>query len=195
MRRMSVNQTESSRRTDDESLALAMRDRGDHDAFASLCERHTQAILAYTHSRVFDRTEAEDVSQDVWVKVWRFRGQFTELGVNSFRKWLFRIASRTCIDANRRKRPDCISDELITDLGDDRFDAPDWTVVVAERQSVLESCIGKLPSLQQCIVRATLTGEMTGSAAELCSCSAAQASKAKHLAAKSLRDCTRREGV
>lgn len=181
--------------TSDESLAVEMRDHADHAAYVQLLDRHTRAVLAYCKSRIFRGSDAEDIAQEVWLKVWDRRDQFSDQGSTSFRRWLFTIAGRNCIDANRKKRPDPTDDQYIADLGDEASQAPDWIACLAERQKVLEACIAELPERQQCIVRATLEGDKTGIAASKCNCTAAQASTAKHQAVRSLKDCTESKGV
>ncbi len=181
--------------TDDESLAVDMRDRDDHSAYLALLDRYTRAVLAYCRSRTHRANDAEDVAQDVWLKVWSRRDQFTLQGTASFRRWLFTIAGHTCIDSNRKKRPDPTADEFFVDRGDPADVAPDWIACLAERRQALEACIAELPTRQRCVVRATLAGDKAGAAAEKCQCTAPQASTAKHQAIQSLQACTERKGV
>lgn len=181
---------------DDESLATAMRDSDDQAAYGQLLGRHSLTVFAFCRARVFSSGDVEDVAQEVWMKVWDRRAQFQEQGPTSFRRWLFTVAGRTCIDCNRKKRPETGPEGLFENLSTaSESDSPDWTPLLVERQKVLEHCIAQLTDRQQCVVRATLAGHKTGVAAKQCQCTPAQAANAKHQAIGSLQECTAKKGV
>ena len=92
------------RRPADEDAALAERAAaGDLDAFEQLVSRH-QAVVARVAWRLVGSDDAEDVSQDAFLRAFHrlptFRGQST------FRSWLLRIAHNAALDHLRRRRPD-----------------------------------------------------------------------------------------
>jgi len=71
---------------------LMTRACSDRAAFVQLYRRHYDAVFRYCVHRLFERTAAEDVTSDVFLKVveniHRFKG--TE---KQFRNWLYRIAT------------------------------------------------------------------------------------------------------
>jgi RNA polymerase sigma-70 factor (ECF subfamily) len=70
--------------------------------FAELAERHRAEILAYLTRLLGDRTEAEDVCQDVFV---RALGAFERLPSDAnTRAWLYRIATNAGLNAARGRR-------------------------------------------------------------------------------------------
>ncbi len=75
---------------------------GDLDAFESLVRRHTPT--AYVHALRFfgDPTTAEDVVQEVFIKVYRGIDGFDER--SRFTTWLFRVTRNTCLDFARAGR-------------------------------------------------------------------------------------------
>jgi len=85
-------------------LALAARD-GDRMALAAFVRRSQTEVWRFVASLV-GTTEADDVTQDVYVRAWRSIGRFR--GDASARTWLFVIARRACADAlrgrSRRRR-------------------------------------------------------------------------------------------
>jgi RNA polymerase sigma-70 factor, ECF subfamily len=84
---------------DDTALTLAARE-GDLDAFETLVRAHTPA--AYAHALRFfgDGSAAEDVVQEVWIKVYRSLGSFD--GRARFSTWLYRVVRNTCLDHLRQ---------------------------------------------------------------------------------------------
>ena len=74
---------------------------GDEAAFAELIRKYEDAVYSTVCRYVGDRTEAEDVAQEVFVKVWRHAGSFG--GRSRFSTWLYRIVVNQCL-SHRRKR-------------------------------------------------------------------------------------------
>lgn len=64
-------------------------------------ERYQRKIYAVALGMVKDREEAMDISQEAFVKVYKYLDHFK--GDASFYTWLYRITANLCIDALRRK--------------------------------------------------------------------------------------------
>lgn len=76
--------------------------RGESDLYAQLVGRYARMIQTLV-ARIIDRPEeAEEVTQDVFLKTFRQLGNFT--GRSSFQTWLYRIACNTAISHARRTR-------------------------------------------------------------------------------------------
>ena len=90
--------------TDDATLLGAARD-GDLDAFEALVRAHTPVVYAHALRFFGDATAAEDVTQEVWIKVFRSLGTFDER--SRFTTWLYRIVRNACLDQVRagKRRP------------------------------------------------------------------------------------------
>ncbi len=90
--------------TDDAALLTAAKG-GDLDAFEALVRAHTGAVYAHALRFFGDATAAEDVVQEVWIKVYRSLATFDERA--RFSTWLYRITRNTCLDAARsgKRRP------------------------------------------------------------------------------------------
>ncbi len=74
---------------------------GDRAAFRELVETHKKRIFFQALDMVRNAADAEDISQDVFLKVFRSFGTFkrdAKLG-----SWLYRITYNTCIDHLRKK--------------------------------------------------------------------------------------------
>lgn len=90
---------------DEQDLAQRAQ-RGDKEAFAQLYETHFDKIYRYVILRVGKRAEAEDMTQQVFVKAYEAISSFRWKGI-PFSAWLFRIARNLVIDYIRKekKRP------------------------------------------------------------------------------------------
>jgi RNA polymerase sigma-70 factor (ECF subfamily) len=92
---------EMSSSSDDLHLLERIR-RGDTEGAAELFERYAPALLRFTDRMLSDRASAEEVTQEVFVKVISRAHQYDgRAGVAS---WLFAIAANACRDRRRRDR-------------------------------------------------------------------------------------------
>jgi RNA polymerase sigma-70 factor (ECF subfamily) len=93
--------TTSKRGPEDRSLLERIR-RGDTAAAGELFERHSAALLRFADRLLSDRTAAEEVTQEVFVKVITRAHQYD--GRAEVASWLFAIAANACRDRRRRER-------------------------------------------------------------------------------------------
>lgn len=91
-------------RPDDRELVDAARN-GDTDAFETLVRTHVDAVYAHGLRFFGEPSTADDVVQEVFVKV--FRSLDTYDGRATFNTWLFRVTRNVCLDLLRRgaRRP------------------------------------------------------------------------------------------
>lgn len=129
----------------DASLMQSYRG-GNAAAFDQLYERHRLAVFNYLYRHLGQAALAEDIFQDVWLRVIRAADQWQ--ANSSFTAWLFRIAHNRLVDHWRSQRNDASlpNDELQAD----GFQADE---VVADRQSSVEhstllaDCLARLQQL------------------------------------------------
>lgn len=78
--------------------------RGDQTCFSVLLERHKSKVFSYIYMMVKDRAAAEDLFQDVFIKVIHTlkSGKYNEEG--KFLPWVMRIAHNLVIDHFRREK-------------------------------------------------------------------------------------------
>lgn len=84
----------------DERLMMAYRD-GDADAFTALYGRYRGSLHRYLVHQCGNPAVAEDLYQDVWIKVVNARADYEPLA--RFSTWIFRIARNRLIDHYRRQ--------------------------------------------------------------------------------------------
>ena len=79
---------------------VARASRGDVEAFRQLVLEHSGLVYQLAH-RMLGREDAQDASQEVWIRVWRnikaFRGE------SAFTTWLYRITVNTCLSFRQRE--------------------------------------------------------------------------------------------
>jgi len=86
---------------EEESLVRRAQQQ-DQQAFAQLYEEHFDKIYRYVALRIGDRAEAEDITQQVFLKALRSISSFRWKGT-PFSAWLFRIAHNQMVDHLRKK--------------------------------------------------------------------------------------------
>jgi RNA polymerase sigma-70 factor, ECF subfamily len=96
--------------TDDAALFAAAKG-GDLDAFEALVRAHTGAVYAHALRFFGNPTAAEDVAQEVWIKVYRSLATFDERA--RFSTWLYRVTRNTCLDAVRSGKRTPIPVEIV----------------------------------------------------------------------------------
>jgi RNA polymerase sigma-70 factor (ECF subfamily) len=85
----------------DEDL-ISLVGEGDGFAFGILYERHSRAVYSVARRLAGEEREAEDLAQEVFVKVWRSAGGYrAERG--SVRTWIFSVLRNEAIDRLRSR--------------------------------------------------------------------------------------------
>ena len=95
---MSTSHSEEERA---EALAVALKG-GDEEALSGLMELFGQRVLSYVVRHVGDLEDARELTQEVFVRVFRSIGGWEPRA--PFRAWLFRIALNLCRDHARSRR-------------------------------------------------------------------------------------------
>jgi RNA polymerase sigma-70 factor, ECF subfamily len=92
-------------RDPDVRLMLRVRDAGDSAAFGELVERYQRRLIGILHHLVGRADEADDLAQEVFLRVYRTRGRYHPRA--KFSTWLFTIANNLALNAlrSRRRKP------------------------------------------------------------------------------------------
>lgn len=86
----------------DEALMLAVRD-GDLTKLGLLFERYHLALFDFLSRMTGDRAAAEDLVQDIFVRILKYRATYRDEGC--FETWVFRIARNARADYFRGRAP------------------------------------------------------------------------------------------
>jgi len=85
----------------DEALIRKSK-RGDENSFRELVERYQSRVYSIVLGMVGNRNDADDLSQEIFLKVYRFLPQFK--GKSKFYTWLYRLTINTCISARNTQK-------------------------------------------------------------------------------------------
>ena len=118
--------------------------RGDLSAFSQLVHEYSDLVYRVA-SRVLGADDAQDASQEVWIRVWRNIRNFE--GQSAFSTWLYRITVNTCLNArrkdSRRERRETRDDFLYLPEPPGGDNDPEAAILGRERMSeVLEALQG-----------------------------------------------------
>jgi RNA polymerase sigma-70 factor (ECF subfamily) len=140
---------------DEESLVLRAQQH-DQAAFAELYEEHFDKIYRYVTFKIGNETEAEDVTQQVFLNSLQSISSFKWKGV-SFSAWLFRIAHNQIIDFWRKKKHTTVelNETIVSEEGDPARTAEDKLEL--ER---LTRAAGKLTKAQQEVISLRFTSDL-----------------------------------
>jgi len=125
---------------------------GDVAAFEELVRMHQAIALRVAILVVGDRSDAEDVTQEAFVKAYHALGRFRQ--DSPFRPWLLRIVRNEALNQRRRhRRQDRLGLRMASDrLSGDAAPSPETVVVSgADRESVL-AAVNRLPERYRQVV-------------------------------------------
>ncbi|HVE69628.1 MAG TPA: sigma-70 family RNA polymerase sigma factor [Solirubrobacteraceae bacterium] len=95
---------------EDTNELVAWAQSGDREAFAALYLRYFDRVYGYLRMSLRDRDEAEDLTQQVFLKALDHLDTYEVAPHRSFRPWLFRIARNLLIDHVKKHRPTLLDD-------------------------------------------------------------------------------------
>jgi RNA polymerase sigma-70 factor (ECF subfamily) len=134
---------ESPARRAEVMLAITRAKQGDRDALRFLYVRYSDNVYGYVRSIVRDEREAEDLTQQVFMKLITAIMQYTDRGV-PFSGWLLRLARNVALDHLRRRRPTPASEVLGADAHvDEGF---------GDRARDLHAALDSLPEEQRSVM-------------------------------------------
>ncbi|WP_210527275.1 RNA polymerase sigma factor [Rubellimicrobium arenae] len=88
---------------DREGALLVAYANGDTDAAREITEALAPRVLAQALRMMADRAEAEDVTQEVFLRLWRVAPDWRQ-GEARVSTWLYRVTANLCTDRLRRRR-------------------------------------------------------------------------------------------
>ena len=124
----------------DEALVAAVG-RGEPAAIRAFVAAKAPRMMALAG----DASEAEDVTQDLFLKVWKHAAAWRP-GPAKFDTWMHRVALNLCYDRLRRRR------EITTDALPERVDdgpAADAGLIAAETSVQVSAALARLPDRQR----------------------------------------------
>jgi len=134
--------------TDARVLELVRSERRD-EAITLLLPAFRRKVFGLAYSFLRDREAAEDVTQDVFIKVWRALPGFD--GRASLSTWIYAIARNASLSALRARRPQSsLSDPEVMDAVEAIDPAPSADAIL-ERAALLR-LVDQLPTKQRQVI-------------------------------------------
>ncbi len=122
---------------------------GDEKSLETLIQRYLKPIYSFTYRYVGGGQDAEDVTQEVFIKIWRHIKRFNQN--KNFKTWIFSIAKNTAIDFLKKKKAIPFSEfeneegeNMITETLADPSPLPQELLERAGMAQMLTSAIEKL---------------------------------------------------
>jgi len=142
----------------DPDVALMLRlQAGDETAFQDLFRKFSPRVLQFARRFVGSDAQAEELAQDVFVQVFRFRHRYRPQ--SRFSTWLFTIATNLCLNEVRRPERHLRVDIWERRDGEERAEGPplpDPSAITAEQGAAarqlerrLEALVAELPPKQR----------------------------------------------
>lgn len=88
---------------EDDAPLMARIAEGDRHAYSLFVDTHMGAILNYARRYTRNHADAQDVTQETFLRLWRKARDWRDNEQSSARAWLYRIAYNLCVDLYRRK--------------------------------------------------------------------------------------------
>ncbi len=139
---------------------------GQDQVLPYLINRHLKSVYRFVFGLVQDESVAEDLTQDVFIKVWRKLKSFNSK--YSFKTWLFTIARNTTTDYLRKRKEFVFSDfddkddsnVILDTLADDALLA-DEVFAQAQDLDKLSKVLGEMPSLYKEVLILKYSNDLT----------------------------------
>jgi RNA polymerase sigma-70 factor (ECF subfamily) len=140
---------------------LAQVAEGDRRAFAQLMDRHIDRAHALARRVLGNKSDAEDVVQDAFMKVWQKAGQW-QPGRAQFSTWLYRVVVNRCLDLKRK--PVNAALDNVAEQSDDRPDAYE-DIETRQRNAQIQAAVAALPERQRTAIALSYTAGMSNAQA------------------------------
>jgi RNA polymerase sigma-70 factor (ECF subfamily) len=132
--------------------------RGDETAWEELVRIHTRKVYALCFRFTGSASEAQDLTQEVFLRVFRTIKTFRS-DEGSFGTWLSRVTRNLLIDHYRRTRQERVTDSIedqlpvIEESGAAASARPDQAVAGREASEILQATLQKLsPDLREAVI-------------------------------------------
>lgn len=132
--------------TNDEQILINKIIEGDTKAFSTLVNRYKDLVFTLAIRMLKHREEAEEVSQDTFIKVFKSLGKFK--GDSKFSTWIYKVTYNTCLDRIKKNKRQ-IKEIAIDEFSEHEIKTIDNALTYLERkeqEEKIQECLQLLPS-------------------------------------------------
>jgi len=126
--------------------------QGDASCLGTLFERHNRSVFQYCRQMTRDTEQAEDLVQEIFLKLLRRAGSFRRQG--SFKAWMFNIARNLTLDQLRKtkRRSDLLPMDGTTEADPVDYRSAEVAAASSQTMNVLTAALANLPVAVQEII-------------------------------------------
>jgi RNA polymerase sigma-70 factor, ECF subfamily len=132
--------------------------RGDHSALSWLVQKYRAPMMHYLYGIVHDEAVAEDLTQEVFLRVFRGRQDYEPRAM--FKSWIYRIGKNVAFNWIRDHTAERNANQVETrameapvrEYTDHRPNVEDWLVYQVKMQRIRQA-VGDLPERQRVVVQ------------------------------------------
>jgi RNA polymerase sigma-70 factor (ECF subfamily) len=135
---------------DKKILALFAAEKSREQAFDLLLKTYKENVYYTIRQFVYIHEDADDIAQNVWIKVWKYLGNFR--GDSSIKTWLYKICYNESITFLKNKKEflridddEIFSDHLIKTAAEEKLFSGN------QIQQLVQEAIMKLPEKQRIV--------------------------------------------
>ncbi|MBL8908024.1 MAG: sigma-70 family RNA polymerase sigma factor [Rhizobiales bacterium] len=125
---------------------------GDRAAFDRLYARTSAKLFGVCLRILNDRSEAEEVLQDTFIKIWRRADGYAVTDLSPI-TWLVAVARHQAIDRLRRRKPHTAELADAVTIVDERQPDPEALAIATGEIQMLDRCLGELEENRAAAVR------------------------------------------
>lgn len=116
---------------------------GNIEAYGLLIERYKNLIfnLIFKYTNCYE--DSQDIAQEVFIKVYKQIHTFKYQSKIS--TWLYRIATNSCIDWDRKRRKEWNNISLVDEMAADHDEGPEAQIIFSEQKEFIRDIINKMP--------------------------------------------------
>jgi len=119
---------------------------GDTNAFSVLVDRYKDLVFTLALRMVKNREEAEEVSQDTFIKIYKSLNKFK--GNSKFSTWIYKVTYNTCLDRIKKYKREykVVAIDEFTEHKVKTIDNALDNMEQAEHNQTIQDCLALLPS-------------------------------------------------
>lgn len=111
-----------------------------------IVKRYTARYYALAYRTLFNKTEAEEIVQEAFLKLWHRPEAWDKAKGALFSTWFYRVVANMCIDRNRKKKPVLAED---IDLAPAHESSAEDALYRREQRRLVNALILELPETQR----------------------------------------------
>jgi RNA polymerase sigma-70 factor, ECF subfamily len=137
--------------------------RGEGSAWEGLVQRHARRVYNLCYRFTGNRTEAEDLSQEVFLRIYRTLASYRS-GQGNFTTWMTSVTRNLLIDNYRRTRHDRATDSLedampVVENKESSARRPDQYAMLGELSGQIQAGLRRIsPELREAVILRDLQG-------------------------------------